>query len=100
MTDTVRAVVDIESDTFWKLAAVAEQYEMTVPDYLNELATVASNRKLPSTTDPVAMRWRIGKTDKEIASELAMTNQAVAVRRRSFGFPANRAISKSTNEGH
>jgi len=88
----MKVSVDVEDLTFWKLAAIAERYEMRVDEFMQELALSASNRRVDAEVDPVAMRWRQGLSDKEIARELGMTNQAVSVRRRSHGLPANRAI--------
>ena len=90
MAERMEATVRMDSQTFWKVAAIAEQFEMRVDEYLAELAVVASRRKLPPEMDPVIIRWRMGWSDREIARELAMTNEAVADRRRRYGLPANR----------
>lgn len=89
----IRVPVDIPELTFWRLAAVAEQYDMKVPDYLAEIALAASRRQDPLVVDPVIVWWRLGLTDKQIAGELGLTNAAVGDRRRRGGFAANRRLA-------
>lgn len=86
----MRASVDIDDATFWKLANHAEQYDMRVDEYLSELAFIASRQHRPPEVDPVLSRVRRGLTDKAIARELGMTNHAVSSRRQRAGFPANK----------
>jgi hypothetical protein len=88
----VRTVVDLDAHTFWKLAAIAEVHEMKVAEYLAEIAVVASRAKTPMDSDPILWRWRDGLTDKQIASELGLTNARVSSYRRGFGLPANRVL--------
>lgn len=90
MSNLMEATVRMDSETFWKVAGIAEKFDMRVDEYLAELAVVASHRQLPAMEDPVVVRWRMGWSDREIARELAMTNEQVARRRQRFGLPANR----------
>lgn len=90
MADLMEATVRLEPETFWKIAGIAEQFNMRVDQYLAEMASVASRRKLPDDMDPILVRWRMGWSDREIAREFGLTNEAVAGRRRRAGLPANR----------
>ena len=90
MNRLMEVSVRLEPDLFWKLAALAEKFDMRVDQYMVELATVASRRTVPDVIDPVIVRWRQGWSDRMIARELNLTNDAVGVRRRRFGVPANR----------
>lgn len=92
----MKVTVDVEDLTFWKLAAIAENYDMRVDEFLNELAVSASKRRVDAEVDPVSMRWRTGMTDAQIAAELSMTNRAVSERRRSYGLPANKKPRNQT----
>lgn len=83
--------VEIPDVVFWKVAGMAEQHDMTVPNYLAELAFAASKARSPLVNDPIIMRWRAGLSDREIAAELNITNSQVSTRRRLYGFPANRS---------
>lgn len=82
--------VEIPDDAFWKIATVAEKFEMKVHEYAAEVVITAAAGRTLHETDPVVAAWRAGDTDAEIARRLDMTNAAVATRRRSFGLPANK----------
>lgn len=97
MTEIIRTVVDLDAVTFWKLAAIAETHDMRVPDYLTEIAVVASRAKRPLLDDPIIRRWREGSTDKQIAAELGLTNAAVARHRQARRLPANRNTNKEAS---
>lgn len=89
----VEVMVKLDDSLFWKLAGIAEQFDMRVDQYLSEVASVASRRKQPSDSDPVLMWWRQGLTDREICAELGLTRETVGDRRRRIGLPANRRRS-------
>lgn len=89
MTD-IEVAVKLDDSLFWKLADIAEQFDMRVDQYLVEIASTSAKQKLLPIDDPVVTRWRTGMSDREIARELTMTNEAVHRRRRKFGLPANR----------
>jgi hypothetical protein len=88
--------VEIPDDAFWKVAEIAERFEMKVPEYAAEAVITAAAGKTLHETDPVVAAWRVGDTDAEIARRLDMTNAAVATRRRSYGLPANRRKKGNT----
>lgn len=99
MDEPVKVTFQIPDAVFWGIAAVAEQQDMKVHEYLVEIAASVNSRRLTVDTDPVAVRWRQGQTDKQIAAALGMTNQAVSMRRRGHGYPANKKLPQLTVAG-
>lgn len=82
--------VEVPDEVFWKIAPVAEMFDLKVPQYAADLLVAHSLHPIPRDTDPVIRLWRQGKSDRQIAAQLGMTNAAVSSRRQHLRLPANR----------
>lgn len=82
--------VEVPDEVFWKIAPIAEQFDLKVPQYTADLLVAHSLRPMPKDVDPILRLWREGRTDRQIAEQLGMTNAAVSSRRQRMHLPANR----------
>lgn len=82
--------VRLPEEVFWGLTGVAEPMGMTVPQYLAYMSEKLARIAHDPTADEVARRVVDGYADWEIARDLNLTNNDVAVRRRKYGLPSNR----------
>lgn len=82
--------VEVPDEVFWKIAPIAEAHELKVPEYTADLLVAHSLRPMPQDIDPILRLWRMGRSDRQIASQLGMTNAAVSSRRQRMHLPANK----------
>jgi hypothetical protein len=85
----LKVQVDVPDALFWRLAGAAEDAGLRVDQWLVNLATTFEGRDDDEATG-VAVRWRRGLCDADVARELGWTNLRAATVRRELGLPANK----------
>jgi hypothetical protein len=84
----LKVQVDVPDALFWRLAGAAEDAGLRVDQWL---VKVASSFEAPDDEAAgVAVRWRRGLCDADVARELGWTNLRAATVRRELGLPANK----------
>ena len=92
MTEMVSLQVNLVAKTALVLQELAAGVGMTPEQWLANQARAAVLGRMSEAT--LTRLYMKGCTDAEIAREMGLTNQQVAVRRRRLKLPANRRIRK------